>query len=104
VLKSPQFQYYLAMARVVSSVTTSVVAHFHACPVGGQNGMLQGIATAITMTVLHIHGRSVNKGPVWTKESPFGPSRRFAAAQQFSRFRSEADIEPDLGTATASHS
>jgi hypothetical protein len=33
--------------------------------------------------------------------SPFGPSRRFAAAQQFSRFRSEADIqrdspEPDL--------
>ena len=28
--------------------------------------------------------------------SPIGPSRRFAAAQQFSRFRSEADIEPDL--------
>jgi hypothetical protein len=33
--------------------------------------------------------------------SGIGPSRRFAAAQQFSRFRSEADIqraspEPDL--------
>jgi hypothetical protein len=25
-----------------------------------------------------------------------GPERRFAAAQQFSRFRSEPDIEPEL--------
>jgi ABC transporter substrate binding protein len=28
--------------------------------------------------------------------SGFGPSRRFAAARQFSRFRSKADIEPNL--------
>jgi hypothetical protein len=27
-------------------------------------------------------------------ESGFGTSRHFAAAQQFGRFRSEADIEP----------
>jgi hypothetical protein len=34
--------------------------------------------------------------------STFGPSRRFAAAQQFSRFQSEADIEPDFMSARPS--
>jgi hypothetical protein len=29
-------------------------------------------------------------------ESGYGPSRRFAAMQHFGRFRSEADVEPDL--------
>jgi hypothetical protein len=29
-------------------------------------------------------------------ESAFGTSRHFAATQYFGRFRSEADIEPDL--------
>jgi hypothetical protein len=37
--------------------------------------------------------RSSGFGPAM---SLVGPSRHFAAAQQFSRFRSEADIEPDL--------